>query len=414
MTESMWYFAEANLLAIALFACYQFGVHKLTTFRLNRGFLLLIPALAAVVPLIDFQWVDAPIVLPILPIESIVITATPGDYWDWVQIFTWVYLAGVLFFFFRLLHNLFQLGRLFLQSNRTQQDGYWVVSLGPDQPSFSFLNVLFLNDSLSGSAKEIIVNHELVHIRQRHSIDLLFLQVVSVFFWFNPVWFYLKRSIVTVHEYLADAGGSAGHRDTYSSLLLSESFRVPTMALSHAFYHKNLLKTRIKMLYKKPSSARQRWRYALVIPVLLSWLAYTACTPESVSPIPVPDVAESGMKNYADIDQIPEYPGGREAMAKFLGDNIVYPKKAKEENIEGKVMISFVVDESGNVKDPKIIKSFGYGSDEEALRVIKLLNGWKPAMKNGKPVAVQLSLPIVFRIPLPPPPPPPAPPTSSK
>ena len=85
-------------------------------------------------------------------------------------------------------------------------------------------------------------------------------------------------------------------------------------------------------------------------------------------------------------------------MASFLHKNLKYPTMAISENISGRVVVNFIIDETGNVEKATILKGIGYGCDEEALRVIKLMPKWNPGMVKGKPVKVSFSLPIVFRL----------------
>jgi protein TonB len=103
-------------------------------------------------------------------------------------------------------------------------------------------------------------------------------------------------------------------------------------------------------------------------------------------------------KVYEKVDVMPEYPGGHEALIKSIVNEFKYPEKAKKEGIEGKVLIEFVVDKSGNVSETKVIKGIGHGCDEEALRVVKLLKPFKPGMDKGKPVDVKMVIPIAFKL----------------
>ena len=80
----------------------------------------------------------------------------------------------------------------------------------------------------------------------------------------------------------------------------------------------------------------------------------------------------------------------------FLRNNIHYPFRAKEEGVSGKVWVNFIIDEEGKILSAQILQGAGYGFDEEALRVIKLMPKWKPGMKNGKPVKVSFTQPITF------------------
>ena len=95
---------------------------------------------------------------------------------------------------------------------------------------------------------------------------------------------------------------------------------------------------------------------------------------------------------------MPAYPGGEEKLAQFLKDNIQYPKEAKDNKIEGKVYVSFVVDATGKITDVRMLKRMAYGMDQEAMRVVKMMPNWVPGKQDGKAVAVQYTLPINFSL----------------
>ncbi len=103
-------------------------------------------------------------------------------------------------------------------------------------------------------------------------------------------------------------------------------------------------------------------------------------------------------KVYTDADVLPEYPGGIDALIKEIVQNIKYPQTAKEENIQGKVFVQFVVKKDGSVADVKVLEGIDKACDEEAVRVVKGLKQFKPGTKDGKTVAVQMVLPIVFKL----------------
>lgn len=98
------------------------------------------------------------------------------------------------------------------------------------------------------------------------------------------------------------------------------------------------------------------------------------------------------------VEQMPEFPGGEEALYQFLGSNLSYPDTAKEQNITGKVIVSFVVEKDGRITNAKVIKDIGGGCGDEALRVVNKMPRWKPGKQKGKPVRVQFSLPFVFNL----------------
>lgn len=100
--------------------------------------------------------------------------------------------------------------------------------------------------------------------------------------------------------------------------------------------------------------------------------------------------------NLLTIDTPPSYPGGMANFYKLIATNLKYPETAQKYNIEGKVFLSFVIEKDGTLSDAKIERSLGFGTDEEALRVIKLSEKWKPGIQKGNPVRVRYNIPIQF------------------
>jgi periplasmic protein TonB len=101
-------------------------------------------------------------------------------------------------------------------------------------------------------------------------------------------------------------------------------------------------------------------------------------------------------KPFGTIEINPEFPGGEAALAKFLQRNLRYTSQAADANIGGKVFLSFVVEKDGHLSDIKVVRGLGYGLDEEAIRVLKLVPPWKPGIQNGRPLRVTFTLPISF------------------
>jgi protein TonB len=115
--------------------------------------------------------------------------------------------------------------------------------------------------------------------------------------------------------------------------------------------------------------------------------------------------AKDSSKNNEDKDEIyevadvmPEYPGGVEAMFQFLRDNMKYPIEALDEGIQGRVLVQFVVNKKGSIKDIEVYKSVHPLLDKEAIRVVKSMPKWNPGMQKGKPVRVKYTMPIMFRL----------------
>ena len=118
-------------------------------------------------------------------------------------------------------------------------------------------------------------------------------------------------------------------------------------------------------------------------------------------PVEMPNAMVVNMKEKAFdvVEQMPQYPGGPQALFKYLGENIRYPKEAEDNNEQGRVIITFVVKKDGSIDDAKVVKSVSSSLDTEALRVLNAMPNWTPGRQNGEAVNVKYTIPITFRLP---------------
>lgn len=100
---------------------------------------------------------------------------------------------------------------------------------------------------------------------------------------------------------------------------------------------------------------------------------------------------------YTIVETMPQYPGGDDALMKYLAINISYPQAAKDKGVQGTVFVTFVVEKDGKISNVKILRGIGSGCDEEVIRVVKEMPEWKPGTQAGKPVRVQFNLPVKFK-----------------
>ena len=109
-------------------------------------------------------------------------------------------------------------------------------------------------------------------------------------------------------------------------------------------------------------------------------------------------VSQTSQKVYEEVEQMPQYPGGMQAMAEFLQTNMKYPEDAAKQKVEGRVMVQFVVETDGSISDVHVAKQVFPSLDAEAIRVVQSMPKWMPGKKKGKVVRVRYNLPIVFRM----------------
>ena len=101
---------------------------------------------------------------------------------------------------------------------------------------------------------------------------------------------------------------------------------------------------------------------------------------------------------YQTVEEMPEFPGGEQAIFDFIGQNVKYPQEAQEKGIAGRVLVNFIIEKDGSVSNVKVLRGIGGGCDEESVRVISAMSKWKPGKQNGKPVRVSFIIPIIFKL----------------
>ena len=107
--------------------------------------------------------------------------------------------------------------------------------------------------------------------------------------------------------------------------------------------------------------------------------------------------AQKTSKVYDVVEQMPSFPGGQQAMMKFMKNNIRYPEALKKNKVQGMVLVQFVVDQTGRITNPVVKRSVEPSLDAEALRVVRAMPKWNPGKQNGKPVQVRYTLPVSFK-----------------
>jgi TonB family protein len=475
-----------------------------------------------------------------------------------------LYLSGVLF----VLTLIIRQGRSILRTIKKSE----IISLRPAKliktpdynSAFSFFSYVFVNPSITDIETKEIMNHELVHIRQKHWFDLLLVELLCMIQWFNPlVWIYI-RFIRQNHEYLADEVALQRTSDPaiYKAVLLNQIVGAPVVSLTNSFNY-SLNRKRFNMMKNIISSPYRKMKILLILPVFAIVL-YAFAKPDyrykyvdessgnndqvfssqtktvkgivqkqngeslsgaiiviqgttigtitdaqghftienvpddghlvisfvgfksrvlkpvfntelkinmerdtvkflneniSTPPPPPPStdlkiLSENGetplivvdgtvkdidlnkidqgtiesitvlkdksaTEKYGEkgkngvleittkkeavehpfvvVEEMPEFPGGKIAMVAWISANLKYPEKALKAGISGKVYVSFIISSTGKVKNAIINKSVSPSLNDEAIRVISSMPEWKPGSQGGKPVDVQMLVPVEFK-----------------
>jgi TonB family protein len=321
----------------------------------------------------------------------------------WEQIFITLYIAVTIFFILRFLWQLISIFRIRLKSEETEVLGIKVYDLKDNITPFSFFGMIFINSEMHSKEElEQIIIHEHTHVSEKHSLDIMLVESILLFSWWNPAVWLLKREMAMNLEYLADVGVLREGVDSreYQYHLLRLTYHETAVQIVNNF-NVSQLKQRIMMMNKTRSSSLKLAKYLTILPIFFILIAanssYAGEKDQSLQE-PPPVKKEVTEEIFVVVEEQPEYPGGQEAMMKFLSDSIVYPDEAKAKGIQGRVICNFVVMKDGSIDDVNVVRGVDPLLDAEAVRVLKSMPAWKPGKQRGQAVNVRYTLPLEFRL----------------
>lgn len=264
----------------------------------------------------------------------------------------------------------------------------------------SFLNSIFIyeNDFKNNTIDTELIVHEIAHIRQKHSLDILFIEFLQILFWFNPLLFLYKNAIQLNHEFLADEKVNSQFNSIsyYQNLLVKMASDKRKVALASSINFK-ITKKRFIMMTKKESRTRIIVKTTVVgfVYSILFFAFNTESPAQEITKVPQQAIYGNTYKT-SEIEHQPEFPGGMMNFYKFVGANFKMPKEAVENKITGKAFVSFIVEKDGTLTNLKLIRGVGYGTDEEIMRVLKASPKWNPGKIADSPIRVSYKLPITI------------------
>lgn len=414
MTPFLLYVARAGLYLALFYAFYLLVMRRTTFFRLNRVLLLAGSYLCLILPLFRIRTVSAVGIASGLTMMAG--GAAPQDpvaeanAFPWEVALLYLFIAGAAVTLALYLASAWKMGRIIRSGKTQERDGCSLVLLEENAPSFSWGHKIVMSRQ-DFEDNPVIFTHELMHVRCRHSLDLVLLLPIQVFFWWNPLVWIAREELRLVHEYEADEGVIQNGIDAtqYQLLLVRKAVGEQRFSLASGFQHAKL-KNRIAMMLKPSSSVWMRWSYLALIPVLAACMF--ACNParntnnqaadtqyETIVVDAPETVPEQEAVPYQLIENKPAFDGGdANAFAKWVNSNLNYPEEAKKNKIEGRVTLQFTVGADGVVRDVEVLRSAGELLDAEAVKVVSASPKWEPGTQDGKPVPVQFVFPIIFKL----------------
>lgn len=304
-----------------------------------------------------------------------------------------ILLTGISYYrMFKLIHSI----------SPESRDGMKIRIVEHEIPSFSWgRNIVISRKDYEDNPE--ILKHETMHIRCGHSVDLMAYSAISILHWFNPLIWFIRTEIKTIHEYEADSLTLENDTDAYQyqMLLVKTAVGAKTFQLANGFNHSKL-KKRICMMHTDKTNGWVRLAYVLCVPLLLG--AMCCCTEKYSTEKPYDDTVsifrfEKPSVPFYEVEEKPTFQGGDAyEFSRWVNMQLIYPEGAKARHAEGRVTISFTVNEKGKVKDVRILRGADPELDKEALRVVSMSPDWTPGRADGKPVPVTYTFPIIFQL----------------
>jgi hypothetical protein len=268
--EWLYYLLEANLYLLLFYGFYKLLLAKTTFYNSNRYFLLVSLLLAFLIPFVQLSYLK-PVISsyqhsgngaiedynPVISIEFI------------VQI-CYVMICSILIV--RLISSLLKITYLWKNGKKHSTNNYTIIELNEKPAAFSFFNLLFIHPRLMDN--DTVMRHEMVHIKEKHSYDLLLLECVQITSWFNPIIYFIRKDLKLLHEFIADQATTKEqiNKHEYAMFLIESSLNNFSIPFTNQFFNPQTLKQRINMLNKEKTAKWVKLHFALAIPLLLGML----------------------------------------------------------------------------------------------------------------------------------------------
>ncbi len=412
------YILQVVLFQLLFLAIYESFLKRETFFHWNRFYLLFSTVLSYIIPFARIQLFKdyVPEQLAISNLNNLnfttIATETHSNIVSKTNYFTLenLYYIGLaimaVLFVIKILQLLYK-----INTNRVlYKPNYKLVLLQKEDNAFSFMDYIFLGKSLFKKEHQHILQHELVHVKEKHSLDLLFFEIQKILFWFNPLVYVYQYKISVLHEYIADQKTlKTTEKQSFYENLLLQTFAIEKLPFVNQYSKKSLLKKRIIMATKNKSNKLLKMKYLLVLPVIIFMLIVASCDNDNSTS----QQETENIQPFSTIKKVPVFPGCENEetnkekkkcfssnMQKFVTENFNADLAQTLNLSEGmhKIAVQFIIDKQGNASDIKVRAPHPKLKDE-VIRVINKLPKMQPAEdENGKKVKVRYNLPIVFKV----------------
>lgn len=287
----LYYLLEANLYLVVFYGFYYLFLQKETFHTVNRYYLIIAALTSFALPFLQMSYLNglffykAPIVSFIHQTELLQDSSSAPSrvktiHYTWTDCFATFYILISAFFAVKLIIGLLHVISLSRVGQKTHQKDHLLIETEGSGHAFSFFNLLYIDPLLN--EKELILKHEMVHIRQKHSIDVLIIELLQIISWFNPIVYILKIEIKLIHEYLVDTEITKKdiEKHHYALFLINYTYALPNLNLTNQLFNQSILKRRISMLNQETTPRAKKLRTLLTLPLIcgmicISTMAFT-------------------------------------------------------------------------------------------------------------------------------------------
>lgn len=385
----MAYIIKSGLM-LSLFSLFFILVMRRTTFfRFNRMMLMAGSFICLLLPLFDISFMPETVVsgMPHLEIPgspALKGTAGGGGGRNWAAVMTAIYFAGVTAVVAVSVNSILKTLSVCRKGDIVRRDGLTITVTKEPMASFSFFrNIVISREDYEQNP--IVLQHEMMHVKCHHSVDVVLFSVITALHWFNPLVWMTRKELKEVQEYEADEAVLKQGIDAtqYQLLLVRKAVGAERFRMANGFNHTKL-KNRIAMMQSAKTAGTARFAYLLCLPLLCSVLCF--CSKSSPEPIP-----------YRMLDETPTFNGdGPYAFSEWVKEQLSFSEIAGISEVSGRVTASFTVDKRGKVVNPGIVRGLSDGVDREVLRILSSSPEWTPARFNGKAVECTYTFPIIL------------------
>ena len=357
------YLLKVSLATVVFYLTYHFLFRAKKQFVFNRFYLLLILPVAHIIPLINFP-TEADLSLATVYFNEISPLSTNGssevginsgsmEFLNWISVLAVIYITGLIFQLLRFLLSYYQASTLQHASEKDEVHNHTVYLSEKNIRAFTFINKIIIGRNiLKHPALKMVIDHEKVHLREKHFIDLFIIEFLSVFQWFNPFTKILNKAIRLNLEYRADdlVVKKSNMKQYQMALVSLVNHRIPLPQFTEL--NSNNLKNRILMMKSSNESKFSKIRKIAVLPVFLILLAGLS---EKTPVIKASEVMETNRKaSEIELSEIPKKSSDTEInsideLNRFFSKSLKYPKEARKFGQVGVVTLFFKIDTNGTL-----------------------------------------------------------------